>query len=101
MQTIVGPIALKSLQLAFEKLGWAPPDSAGIIACLRGDTNNKGKGLDMDQSVRKKWVETLMSVESLDRKQQEAAYGKLRAEIGDWLDHYTRGEDRPQQRGAP
>ena len=96
LETILGPIDLKNLQLAFEKLGWTPPDSVAIIACLRGDPRHKGKGLDLAAALREKWVEKLRNAEKLDRKEQEAAYRGLRSDIGEWLDHYTRGEDRPK-----
>lgn len=96
MQTILGPIVLKNLQLAFEKLGWSPPDSDVIIASLRGDPQCKSKALDLDPTLRAKWVEKLWSAEKMDRKEREAAYSSLRSDIGEWLDHYTRGDVRPK-----
>ena len=96
MQNILGPLVLSNLQLAFEKLGWSPPDSGAIVALLRGDPRNKGKGLDLDQAVRTKWIEKILNAENLDRKGRDAAHSGLRSDIGDWLDHYTRGEDRPK-----
>lgn len=100
MEAILGPITLKDLQLAFDKLGWSPPDSGAIIACLRGDPKNKGRGLDVESALRKVWIEKLWGAENLDRKQREAVCGSLRSDLGEWLDHYTRGEDRPKAKGA-
>ena len=96
MDTILGPVDLKNLQLAYDKLGWSPPDCAVIVASLRGDTRHRGKGLNLESSVRLKWVEELWRAETLDRKEQAAVYSALRAAIGDWLDHFSRGGDRPK-----
>jgi hypothetical protein len=96
LDAILGPIDLKNLQLAFDKLGWSPPDFPAIVAALRGDARFRGKALDVTASVRQKWIEDLWRSEQLDRKEQAATYSSLRADIGEWLDHFTRGDDRPK-----
>lgn len=96
MDTILGPVDLKNLQLAYDKLGWSPPDSGAIIASLRGDPRFRGKALNLESSRREKWVDELWRAERLDRKEQAALYGVIREDIGNWLDHFTRGGDRPK-----
>ena len=96
MDTILGSVDLKSLQLAYDKLGWSPPDCGVVVASLRGEARLRGKALNIESSLRLKWIEEIWRAERLDRKEQATAYSLLRAAIGEWLDHFTRGGDRPK-----
>ena len=95
MQTLLGPMDLRRLQMAHDKLGWMPPDSDAIAIYLRGETHFKGKALDLKPQLRIKWIEDLYRAQNLDRKEQALALSALRADIGEWLDHYSRGGERP------